>query len=109
MQWTVGDQIKVANSTGTTLTFGLIEGENTTEGTFKTGEPHNDFFTPNYVAIYPAANAAGTANTLSATMVTFNIPQTQIYLANSFAEKAMPMVALISQAFASAPCPRIPP
>lgn len=91
--WTKDDLIKVANGNGTTLTYQLTEGENTKGGVFYTGEPHENFFQPNYVAIYPAENAAGTANTISGTTATFNLPATQTYKENSFAEKCQPMVA----------------
>lgn len=93
--WTKDDLIKVANDIGTTLTFQLTEGENTKNGTFYTGEPHENFFQPNYVAIYPAQNADGTANTISISdnTATFNLPETQTYKENSFAEKSQPMVA----------------
>lgn len=91
--WTKDDLIKVANGNGTTLTYQLTEGENTKRGVFYTGEPHVGFFQPNYVAIYPAKNAAGTANTISGTTATFNLPATQSYKENSFAEKCQPMVA----------------
>lgn len=91
--WTKDDLIKVANGNGATLTYQLTEGENEKRGVFYTGEPHQDFFQPNYVAIYPAENAAGTANTISGTTATFNLPGTQSYKENSFAEKCQPMVA----------------
>ena len=88
--WTEDDQIKVANGEGTILTFGLIEGEDTQSGTFKTGQPHETFFQPSYTAIYPASEG----NTVTGEgAATFTLPATQNYVANSFAEKAMPMVA----------------
>ena len=93
IMWTAQDLIKVANGQGTALNYQITEGENTANGTFYTGEPHETFFVPNYTAIYPASNAEGTANSISGTMATFNVPQTQTYKANSFAEKSMPMVA----------------
>lgn len=93
IMWTAQDLIKVANGNGTVLNYQITEGENTANGTFYTGEPHETFFVPNYTAIYPASNAEGTANSISGTMATFNVPQTQTYRANSFAEKSMPMVA----------------
>ena len=91
--WTKDDLIKVANGNGTTLTYQLTEGEDTKRGVFYTGEPHENFFQPNYVAIYPAKNAADIANTISGTTATFNLPATQTYKENSFAEKCQPMVA----------------
>lgn len=91
--WTAADLIKVANGNGTVLNYQITEGENTSNGTFYTGEEHDDFFVPNYAAIYPAFNADDVANTISSTTATFNVPQTQTYRANSFAEKSMPMVA----------------
>lgn len=91
--WTAADLIKVANGNGTVLNYQITEGENTSNGVFYTGEEHEDFFQPNYAAIYPAFNADDVANTISSTTATFNMPQTQTYRANSFAEKSMPMVA----------------
>ena len=91
--WTEGDQILVNNADGTMLTLRLVEGGNTSDGIFNTGTPHEDFFAPNYAAIYPVSSAAGVDNTLSGTTATFDLPATQHYVANSFAEKAMPMVA----------------
>ncbi len=87
----------MANGQGTVLNYELTEGENTTNGTFYTGEGHETFFTPDYVSIYPAFNAEGTANAItSSTEATFNLPATQTYKENSFAEKSMPMVAYSS-------------
>ena len=91
--WTTEDLIKVANGNGTVLNYQITEGENTANGTFYTGEEHETFFQPNYAAIYPAFNAEDVANGISGTTATFNVPQTQTYRANSFAEKSMPMVA----------------
>ena len=91
--WTKDDFIKVANGNGTTLTYQLTEGEDTKSGTFYTGMPHEGFFQPNYVAIYPAENAAGVANSITGTTATFHLPATQTYMEKSFAEKSMPMVA----------------
>ena len=99
VKWTAADQILVANnadnaSASTTLTYELTEGENTADGTFYTGQPHDDFFNPNYAAIYPSINPDGTANSLSRTTATFNLPATQTYSgSNVFAEKVVPMVA----------------
>ena len=99
VKWTAADQILVANnadnaSASTTLTYELTEGENTADGTFYTGQPHDDFFHPNYAAIYPNVNSEGTANSLLRATATFNLPATQPYAANSvFAEKVVPMVA----------------
>ena len=94
--WTANDQIKVTNGLGNTATYSLTEGAGTTNGVFYSGEDGGDFFTPDYVAIYPIENEAGVANTLSGTTATFNLPATQTYKANSFAEKSMPMVAYSS-------------
>lgn len=91
--WTTEDLIKVANGNGTVLNYQITEGENTANGTFYTGEEHETFFQPNYAAIYPAFNAEDVANGISGTTATFNVPQTQTYRANSFADKSMPMVA----------------
>ena len=93
--WTKDDLIKVTNGNGngTTLTYQLTEGEGSKRGVFYTGAPHENFFQTNYVAIYPAENAAGAANKISGTTATFNLPATQTYKENSFAEKCQPMVA----------------
>ena len=102
VKWTAHDQILVANNadnagTTTTLTYELTEGENTGDGIFYTGQPHDDFFHPNYAAIYPNVNPDGTANSLSRTTATFNLPATQAYAgSNVFAEKVVPMVAYSS-------------
>jgi len=99
VKWTAADQILVANnadnaSASTTLTYELTEGENTADGTFYTGQPHDDFFHPNYAAIYPNVNSEGIANSLSGKNATFNLPATQAYAgSNLFAEKVVPMVA----------------
>ena len=93
IMWTAQDLIKVANGQGTALNYQITEGENTANGTFYTGEEHETFFQPNYAAIYPAFNAEDVANGISGTTATFNVPQTQTYRANSFADKSMPMVA----------------
>ena len=93
LYWSEGDLIKVSNQSGTTLTFQLTEGENTMYGTFYTGEQNDGFFEPDYMAAYPAANAEGTATTISGSTATFSMLSTQSYKANTFDEGAMPMVA----------------
>ena len=70
--WSEGDLIKVANQSGSALTFQLTEGENTTSGTFYAKGLPDGFFEPDYVAIYPAANAEETDNTISGTTATFD-------------------------------------
>lgn len=91
--WTSQDLIRVANGQGTMQNYQLTAGENTSNGVFNAGEPNETFFVPNYAAIYPASNNEGTANSISGTTATFNIPNTQTYKENSFAEMSMPMVA----------------
>ncbi len=92
--WDEADLIKVRNAEGTVLNYELTEGANTTEGTFYTGEDHDDFFQPSYTAIYPAFNADEVANTITGNgTARFTLPATQTYVANSFAKGAMPMVA----------------
>ena len=92
--WTANDLIKIRNAEGTILNYQLTQGENTTRGTFYTGELHEGFLeSSNYSAIYPAFNEADVANTINGTTATFTLPATQTYKANSFAEKSMPMVA----------------
>ena len=93
LYWSEDDLIKVSNQSGTTLTFQLTEGENTMYGTFYTGEQNDGFFEPDYMAAYPAANAEGTATTISGSTATFSMLSTQSYKANTFDEGAMPMVA----------------
>lgn len=89
--WNAGDQIVVRNGNGATATYRLTSGENTTEGTFLSSEDDNDFFQPTYTAIYPAA----VGNTITGEgAATFTLPATQTYLANSFANGAMPMMAV---------------
>lgn len=43
------------NGLGNTATYSLSEGAGTTNGVFYSGEDGGDFFTPDYVAIYPTA------------------------------------------------------
>lgn len=91
--WSVNDQIKVANYDGSgsyeTLTYELTEGAGNTNGVFYTGQNHDDFFHPNYVAAYPAAYVSG----ISGKSVTFNLPSTQSMGTNSFGNGCNPMVA----------------
>ena len=90
VQWNAGDQIVVRNGDGLTATYRLTSGENTTEGTFLSSEDDNDFFQPTYTAVYPA-----TGNTVTGEgAATFTLPATQSYAANSFANGAMPMMAV---------------
>ena len=90
VQWNAGDQIVVRNGNGLTATYRLTSGENTTEGTFLSSEDDNDFFQPTYTAVYPA-----TGNTVTGEgEATITLPATQSYVANSFANGAMPMMAV---------------
>lgn len=90
VQWNAGDQIAVRNGNGTSATFSLSAGENTTEGTFLSSQSGDDFFQPTYTAIYPA-----TGNTVTGEgTATITLPATQSYVANSFANGAMPMMAV---------------
>ena len=95
--WSENDLIKVANQSGQTgcevHTYQLTQGENTTMGLFYTGEEHENFFEPDYLAIYPAYNSEGVENTISGTTATFHIPAVQRYKENSFGEGCMPMVS----------------
>lgn len=105
VNWTAKDLIKVAveDNIEPQYTFELTEGADNTSGDFYTGTPHPErsFFDEsihNYVAIYPATNRDGEANSITSanasTMVaTFKLPDTQDYKANSFGEKAAPMIA----------------
>jgi len=90
IMWTAQDLIKVANGQGTALNYQITEGENTANGTFYTGEEHDDFFVPNYAAIYPAFNADDVANTISSTTATFNMPQTQTTAPTRLPRRACP-------------------
>jgi len=66
--WTANDLITIRNAEGTILNYQLTQGENTTRGTFYTGELHEGFLeSSNYSAIYPAFNEADVANTISGT------------------------------------------
>ena len=100
--WNDADQILVSNNNGgtatpATLTYQLTEGKNLSNGTFYTGAPHDDFFHPNYAAIYPAQNTEGTDNGLLGTTATFYLPATQPYAGTEiFASKVVPMVAYSS-------------
>lgn len=87
--WTAEDQIKIRNTSGTILTYELTDGAGGPDGIFYTGQDHDDFFHPNYVAAYPADYVSS----MTANSVTFNLPATQQYQENSFGEGAAPMVA----------------
>lgn len=90
VQWNADDQIVVRNANGTSATFQLSDGENTTEGTFLSSQSGDEFFQPTYTAVYPA-----TGNTVTGEgAATFTLPATQSYVANSFANGAMPMMAV---------------
>lgn len=92
VNWTAYDRIKVRNNLGTELTYELTQGEGSPNGIFYTGENHEGFFQPNYVAAYPANRVSA----MTASSVTFDLPATQVYNAdhaNSFGEGAAPMVA----------------
>ena len=93
VKWTDDDAIKVSNGVGTTLTYSLVEGKNTSVGKFYTSENHDNFFQPDYVAIYPSSNANNVANTINGTMATFNLLNTQPYVDDGFGNKFNPMVA----------------
>jgi len=91
VQWNADDQIVVRNANGTSATFSLSAGENTMNGTFLSSQSGDDFFHPSYTAIYPAAEG----NTITGEgAATFTLPATQSYVANSFANGAMPMMAV---------------
>ena len=90
VKWEESDMISVRNSAGKAKGFSLEEGANTQYGSFNSAEAGDDFFTPNYTAIYPT----GTDNAItSATTATFDLPAVQTYKASSFGVKAMPMMA----------------
>ena len=88
--WNAGDQIVVRNGSGATATYRLTAGENTTEGTFLSSEDDNDFFQLTYTAVYPATGNSITGEGAA----TITLPATQSYVANSFANGAMPMMAV---------------
>ena len=92
IHWTSGDQIILANSANQFETLTLEEGPGTSVGKFRTSASFS--LTSPYYAIYPAANAAGTSNSLSGANANFNVPATQTFpKEDSFAEEALPMVA----------------
>ena len=97
--WTAGDCIQVVNNngTGTALTYQLSGGSNNTEGFFTSSGETEAFFQPAYVSVYPATNSNNVANSISGTTATINLPATQNYALNSFADKAMPMVAYATE------------
>ena len=90
VQWNAGDQIAVRNGNGTSTTFSLSAGENTMNGTFLSSQSGDDFFQPTYTAVYPATGNSITGEGTA----TFTLPATQSYVANSFANGAMPMMAV---------------
>ncbi len=94
VKWEESDMISVRNSTGPTKGSVPDEGATTSNGTFMSDEVGDNFFTPNYTAIYPTVSTAGTANAItSSTTATFDLPAEQSYKENSFGVKAMPMMA----------------
>ena len=96
VQWTQYDQIKVNNGSGTS-TFETLDGNTTTGDFYLAGGMPFDFTSGDFTAIYPATNADGVENTVGNLSATFTLPATQAYTAehpSSFAEKAMPMMAI---------------
>lgn len=97
--WTAYDQIKVATKEAptTSYTFELTSGENKSNGTFYTGEPHPspDFFDESghdYIAVYPATSTIN-----SASEVAFALPSTQTRSATQYFDEGLnPMVAVSS-------------
>ena len=90
VKWSVGDQFKLAESTGSaTATFTLVEGE---EGKAQSAEfiCHGFILEPSYTAAYPADNISA----ISSGTVTFDLPATQnITATGTFGNGASPMVA----------------
>ena len=105
VQWINGDQILIANQGGADgcdkLTYSLASGDHSTKGNFTSRDEDDDFLQPDYVAIYPATNTNDVANDIvkegDDLKAVFNLPATQDFQRNSFAEKAMPMVAYSSE------------
>lgn len=95
VKWMEGDSIMVANASGEQQVFKLAGGASTMNGNFYDANVAEAFYTPDYVALYPAKNAAGVANTIDANgIATFDLPSTQAITATgTFANKSMPMVA----------------
>lgn len=94
VKWEKDETISVRNDAGLKQVFHLDKGVNTSYGTFKSDEVSNDFFVPNYTAIYPTVSTLGVDNVInSATTATFDLPPVQTYKASSFGVKAMPMMA----------------
>ncbi len=87
VKWDNDDAILVASSTCTTpITFSTSNPQNEGYDLFTTAEtlPGN-FYTPDYMAYYPAAKFSGNQLTL---------PATQTYAENTFANGANPMAAI---------------
>ena len=95
VKWMEGDSIMVANASGEQQVFKLAGGASTMNGDFYDANVAEAFYTPDYVALYPAKNAAGVANTIDADGIAiFTLPSTQAITATgTFANKSMPMVA----------------
>ena len=92
IMWNENDLIKVRNNVGTVLTYQLTDGEDSPNGTFYTGEAHDGFFQEPYTAIYPATDANSINESGTAAM--FSLPAAQTFVANGFANGAMPMTAV---------------
>lgn len=94
VKWEKDETISVRNDAGLKQVFHLDKGVNTSYGTFESDEVSNDFFVPNYTAIYPTASTDGVDNVINSdATATFDLPPVQTYKANSFGVKAMPMMA----------------
>ncbi|MCQ2336767.1 MAG: hypothetical protein MJ010_06285 [Paludibacteraceae bacterium] len=84
--WTTDDEIKIFSSEDTDgEVFTLTEGENTTFGTFD-GELVK---ASSYSAAYPASLASGQGGSI----IIFDLPGSQNYEANSYANNTVPMVS----------------
>ena len=78
--WSAGDEIKVYDNADNPKVSTLTAGSSGKTSTNFTGEEPDGYLTPSY-AIYPASAATGCNSTGT---ITFTLPATQSYVANSF-------------------------
>ena len=78
--WSAGDEIKVYDNADNPKVSTLTAGSSGETSTNFTGEEPDGYLTPSY-AIYPASAATGCNSTGT---ITFTLPATQSYVANSF-------------------------
>lgn len=88
VKWSAGDAIEVFHSGDKSYRYDLTSGDGTTSAKFTSSEATSG--TPQY-AIYPYSAGA----TISGSTITFSLPATQTYAANSFGNGANVAVAKI--------------